>query len=114
MIALDLSTSFDTVYHKVLLTTLQNNLGIKGMVLKWFKNYLALRGMTVKIGKSYSEREELTFLDPHGSCSGAHLFNMYSSTISKEVDPGLNLITFADDHAIIKELNPIKQQMRVM
>ena len=31
---------------------------------------------------------------------------MYSSTISKEVDPGLSLIAFADDHAIIKEFNP--------
>ena len=31
---------------------------------------------------------------------------MYSSTISKEVDPVLSLIAFADDHAINKEINP--------
>ena len=61
--------------------------------------------MTVKIGKSYLERKELTFLVPQGSCSGAYLFNMYSSTISKEVDPGLSLIAFAGDHKIIKEFN---------
>ena len=106
MITLDLSAAFDTVDHKALLTTLQSNFGIKGMALEWFKNYPALRDMTVKIGKSYLERKELAFSVPQGSCSGAYLFNMYGSTISKEVDPGLSLIAFADDHAIINEFNP--------
>ena len=41
-----------------------------------------------------------------GSWSGASLFSMYSSTISKELDPSLSLIAFADDHAIVKEFNP--------
>ena len=31
---------------------------------------------------------------------------MYSRTISKELDPSLSLIAFADDHAIVKEFNP--------
>ena len=31
---------------------------------------------------------------------------MYSSTISKELDPGLSLIAFADDHVIVKGFNP--------
>ena len=62
--------------------------------------------MTVKIGKSYSERKELTFSVPQESCSGVNLFNMYSGTIRKVVDPQLNLLAYADDHAIIKELNP--------
>ena len=64
MIALDLSAAFDTVNHKILLTKLQNNFGINGMALEWFRNYLALRDMTVKVGKSYSERKELTFSVP--------------------------------------------------
>ena len=106
MIALDLFAAFNTVDHKVLLTTHQSNFGIKGMALKWFKNYLALRDIPVKIGKSYSERKELNFLVSQGSCSGAYLFNMYTSTIIKEIDPGLSLIAFADDHAIIEEFNP--------
>ena len=103
MITLDLSAAFNTVDYKVLLTTLQSNFGIKGMALKWFKIYLALRNVTVKMGKSYLERKELTFSVPQGSCSGAYLFNMYSITISEEVDPGLSLKAFADDHTIIKE-----------
>ena len=42
MIALNLSAAFDTVNHEVLLTKLQNNFGINGMALEWFRNYLAL------------------------------------------------------------------------
>ena len=30
---------------------------------------------------------------------------MYSSTISKELDPSLNFIGFEDDHSITKEFN---------
>ena len=103
MIALNLSTAFDTVNHKVLLSNLQNNFGISGTALEWFRNYLNHRDMTVKIGKSYSERKELTFSVPQGSPSGANLFNMYSGTV---VDPCLNLLAYADDHAIKKELDP--------
>ena len=31
---------------------------------------------------------------------------MYSSTISKVIDPSLNLNGFTDDHMIMKEFNP--------
>ena len=106
MIALNLSVAFDTVNHKVLLSNLQNNSGISGRALEWFKNYLTPTDMRVKIGKSYSERKELTFSVPQGSCSGANLFNMYSGTIREVVDPQLNLLAYADDHAIIREPDP--------
>ena len=76
------------------------------MALEWFKNYLIPRDMTVKTGKSYSKRKELIFSVPQGSCSGVSLFNMYSGTISEVVNPHLNLLAYADDHAVIKELNP--------
>ena len=54
MIALDLSAAFDTVNHKVLLRNLQDNFGISGIALEWFRNYLNHRDMKVKIGKTYS------------------------------------------------------------
>ena len=95
---------FDTVDHRIL--TLSRNLGIDGMALAWIRNYLAPRDMKIKIGEAYSERIELTFLVPQGSCSGTNFFNMYCSTISKVLDPNLGLIAFADDHAIVKEFNP--------
>ena len=71
--------------------------------------YLAPRDMKIKIGEAYSERKELTFSVPQGSCSGTNFFNMYCSTISKVLDPNLGLIAFANDHAIVKEFNSNKQ-----
>ena len=106
MITLNLAMAFDTVNHKVLLSNLQKNFVISGTALEWFRNYLNHRDMTVEIGKSYSERKELTFSVPQGSCSGANLFNMYSCTIREVVDPHLNLLAYVDDHAIKKELDP--------
>ena len=106
MITLNLSVAFDTVNHKLLLSNLQNNFGISGTALEWLRNYLNHRDMRVKIGKSYSERKELTFSVPQGSCSGVNLFNMYSGTIREEVDPHLNLLAYADDHVIKKLLDP--------
>ena len=62
--------------------------------------------MKIKIGNTYSEEKDLTFSVPQGLYSGANLFNMYSSTISNEIDPNLNLNGFVDDHSIMKEFNP--------
>ena len=106
LITLDLSVTFDTVDHMVLLTTLQSNFGINGTAFDWFRSYLAPRNMKIKIGNTYSDEKELTFSISQGSCSGANLFNMYRSTISKEIDPSLDLNGFSDDHSIMKEFNP--------
>ena len=54
-------------------------------------------------------KRDLTFSVPKGLCSGANLFNIYSSTISNEIDPNLNLNGFVDDHSIMKEFNPSLQ-----
>ena len=106
MIVLKLSAAFDTVDHEVLLRNLQDNFGISGIALEWFGNYLNNRDMKVKIGKTYSERKELAFSGPQGSCSGTNLFNLYCGTIKEVADPSLNLLAYADDHAIIKEHGP--------
>ena len=52
MIVLNLSTAFNTVDHEVLLRNLQDNFGISGIALEWFRNYLNNRYMKVKIGKN--------------------------------------------------------------
>ena len=64
LIALDLSTAFDTVDHSVLLTTLQSNFRINGTALDWFKNYLTPRNMKIKIGNTYSDEKDFTFSVP--------------------------------------------------
>ena len=66
MITLDLSKAFDTVDHKVLPSILQNNFGISGTVLEWFRNYLNHRDMTVKMGSHILIEKNLPFLFPKG------------------------------------------------
>ena len=62
--------------------------------------------MKTQIGTTYSDERDLSFSIPQGLYSGTNLFNMYSSTISKEIDSILNLNAFADYHSIMKEFNP--------
>ena len=106
LIALDLSVSFYTMDHSVLLTTLQRNFGIHGTALDWFKNYLAPRNMEMIIGNTYSYEKDLTFSVPQGLCPGANLFNMYGSTVSKVTYSSLNLNRFTNDHSIMKKFSP--------
>ena len=62
--------------------------------------------MKIIIGNTCSDEKDLTFSVPQGSCSGANLFNMYSSTIIKVIASSLNLNGFANNHSIMKEFNP--------
>ena len=61
MIVHDLSSAFDTVDHEVLLRNLQNNFGICGIALEWFRNYLNNRDMKVKIGKHIPREKNWPF-----------------------------------------------------
>ena len=46
LVILDLSAAFDTVNHNILLTRLNEEIGICGSVaLEWFNSYLANRGL---------------------------------------------------------------------
>ena len=44
LVMLDLSAAFDTVNHNIPLTRLNEELGICGLALEWFRSYLAKRG----------------------------------------------------------------------
>ena len=43
LVMFDLSAAFDTVNHNILLTRLNEELGICGLALEWFKSYLATK-----------------------------------------------------------------------
>lgn len=49
LVLLDLSASFDTVDHNVLIDRV-NNVGIQGQALDWLKSFLVNRSQAVQIG----------------------------------------------------------------
>ena len=50
---LDLSAAFDTVDHSKLLQILENEIGIGGTALKWFRSFVSGRCQKVQENKSW-------------------------------------------------------------
>ncbi len=48
----DLTSAFDTVDHKTILSQLEYFLGTQGTLLSWFKSYLTNRSFSVRLGNS--------------------------------------------------------------
>ena len=82
---IDLTASFNTVDHGILLNVLQNKFGISGNALSWFRSYLQPRFCKVNIHNANSEDKELRFSIPQGSCAGPVLYSAYASTLQEVV-----------------------------
>ena len=100
---LDLSATFNTVYHSILTSTLKSKFGIDELALKWFDSYLQPRSFKVAVNGQCSDKKQLTYSVPQGCCSGAYLFNLYCSTLNNIVPSNLHLSGFADDHSVRKQ-----------
>ena len=110
VLLLDLSAAFDTVDHRTLLNILQHDIGVTGTALKWFESFLTNRTFNVKVGESYSEETELPYGVAQGSVSGPRLFNIYTKSLGKYVEPAKFTIEgFADDHQLLKQFLPLLQ-----
>ena len=93
LVILDLSAAFDTVNHNILLTRLNEEIGICGsFALEWFKSYLANRGLWVSINESLSEHFSLDCGVPQGLYLGPLLFIMYASQLFKVVEDQLHAL----------------------
>ncbi len=73
----NLSTAFDLVDHNILLSCLESCLGLRGMVLQWFRSYLSNRCFTVQIGHCVSTDIPLGCGVLQGLILGPVLFSMY-------------------------------------
>ena len=77
LVMLDLSSAFDTIYHKILIIRLESSFGIKGTALKCFASYLKKnRTQSVKVSGFQSEKRFLQFGVPRRSVLGPVLFTM--------------------------------------
>ena len=78
---LDLSAAFDLVDHDLLLTRLQQRIGVTGSALAWFQSYLSDRHQVVNIHNTSSTKVKLCFGVPQGSVLGPVLFTIYTLPI---------------------------------
>ena len=76
VIFLDLSAAFDTIDIDKILQILEDEIGIGGVALQWFKSFLTGRTQRVKISGMYSESCDVPFGAPQGSVLGPKLFNI--------------------------------------
>ena len=107
LVTLDLSSAFDTVNHEILLCRLQNEFGIQGKVLDWFKSYLHNRGQQISIEGILSQRFDLDSGVPQGSCLGPLLFIIYASKLFKIIEDQLpDSHGYADDTQLYLSFKP--------
>ena len=97
----DLSATFDTIDHNILITRLSTWYGISGTALSWFTSYLTDRQQTIKIGNCFSDMLPTSCGVPQGSVLGPLLFTLYTPPLSSVIQ-GHNLDhhLYADDTQI--------------
>ena len=76
---LDLSCAFDTVEHQLLMTRLEQSLGITDKALAWLQSYISERYQKVAVGNAESVDSILTCGVPNGSVLGPTLYCMYTN-----------------------------------
>ena len=79
LVLLDLSAAFDVIDHELLLSRLQNEMGITGTALRWFSSYLVDRTQHVVVKQASSQSTLLNCGVPQGSVLGPILFSIYTS-----------------------------------
>ena len=100
---LDLSATFDTIDHTILISRLDDWFGITGKALNCFKSYLTGRCQRINIGECLSSEADLKFGVTQGSLLGPLLFTLYTTPLSS--------IIF--EHAIPHHLNADDNQLYI-
>ena len=95
---LDLTATFDTVDHGLLLLRLERQFGLHGVTLLWFRSYLSGRSYRVWFAGAASRIVYVVCSVPQGSVLGSRLFIMYSADLAdRAVEHDVNFHGYADD-----------------
>ena len=81
LVLLDLSSTFDTIDHGIMLTRLKDRFGITGTTLKWFESYLTNRSKNIQVHGRTSEERPVAFGVPQSSVLGPLMFISYTAPL---------------------------------
>ena len=113
LILLDLSAAFDTIDHKILLSRLDKNFGIRGTALSWVQSYLSDRLQYIVVNGSKSTAKPLLHGVPQGSNFGPKAFKRYDrpvGIIAKKYR--LEYHIYADDTQLYVSFKPHDESVR--
>ena len=105
IIYFDFAKAFDSVNHDLILHKLKRSFRIDGKLLAFIKNYLSDRWQSVVVHGSTSSRLRVLSGVPQGSILGPSLFVLFINDISSGLSPGTNIMLYADDTNIWREMN---------
>ena len=107
LVLLDLSAAFDTIDHDLMLQRLEDSLGVKGDVLKWFSSYLKNRTSEISIEYEKSNPTKCKHGVPQGSVLGPILFTIYTMPLAKIIASyNINYHFYADDTQLYLSFDP--------
>ena len=97
LLMLDLSGTFDSIDHNILLSQMFNVYGITDNAFDWFRSYLTGRIRRVFIEDAVTVDQELGFGVPQGSVLGTKIYCMYAKPVSDIIQRhGLYHHSYAD------------------
>ena len=106
-VMLNLSAAFDTIDHAHLFKLLQDEYGVRGTALAWFRTYMEDRTYRVQIDSTTSEHIPLQCGVPQGSVLGPVIFTLYTTTMQRIFRRhGVHYHKYADDIQLYASYNP--------
>ena len=107
LVMLDLSATFDTVDHSILLKRLQTQQGFDGNILNWIQSYLHQRTQSVVVNGKISQRKTKDCDVPQGSVLGPDFYSDFTQPLGDLIRHyGIVPSFYADDSQKYIHFNP--------